>query len=311
MVNASAYVYVYPSSTSRMCMGCRGVCGCVCVVWVGVCVGGLGWGLGVEVWRCVGLEVCVCVIRLMEKLRFLWESGVLRTCRNCRKYKGRDCIVTNYICIWNVYSSGPVYISIFRIPSNITMATAFPSDNPSEGLKDIEEDLTCNICFQIFSNPKDLDCSHVFCLSCLENWIEKKPKIECPECRQLTAVPLGGLVNLKSNIRLRSMVEKYAARLTPRAAIPNCPSHEGERQHFFCVTCCVLVCQACLVIQHERPKHDIRELNDISKAKKVQMKVKMDTINKKEIQAADKQRKLEGNDRTTTCKDGRRKTKRR
>ena len=38
----------------------------------------------------------------------------------------------------------------------------------SEALRKLEEQLTCPICLEQFTNPKILPCFHSFCLHCLE-----------------------------------------------------------------------------------------------------------------------------------------------
>ena len=41
--------------------------------------------------------------------------------------------------------------------------------------------LGCPICYQIFEDPRFLDCGHGFCLSCIESALSNKN--ECPVCR--------------------------------------------------------------------------------------------------------------------------------
>ena len=158
------------------------------------------------------------------------------------------------------------------------MATA--SDNPDVSIRVMEEDLSCNICYNLLREPKDLDCPHVYCLQCLQEWVGKQPTIECPECRHITIVPQGRLRDLKTNMRLKTMTEKYSERVEKQKGVPICPNHEGERQHFFCVTCDITVCHNCLVLEHPRPQHDIKELKVITKTRKAEMKTKMDRVHK-------------------------------
>ena len=158
------------------------------------------------------------------------------------------------------------------------MATA--SDNPDAAIRMMEEGLSCHICYNLLKEPKDLDCPHVYCLLCLQEWVKKKPTIECPECRYITIVPKGGLANLKTNLRLKNMVDNYVQGADKRIGVPICPNHDGERQHFFCVTCGITVCRACLVLEHPRPQHDIKELKVITKTQKEEIKTKMDHVQK-------------------------------
>ncbi|XP_072027753.1 tripartite motif-containing protein 2-like [Amphiura filiformis] len=168
------------------------------------------------------------------------------------------------------------------------MATASSASNPNISLSLMEEELTCSICFNLLRDPKELDCLHVFCLQCLQSWV-KEPTIECPECRHVTTVPHGGLANLKTILRLKAtcMVKKYEEHVDEqKEGTPFCPNHEGERQHFFCVTCGVTVCRDCLVLEHERPQHEIKELKVITKEQKGAMKTKMEHV-EKEVQKAE------------------------
>ena len=114
------------------------------------------------------------------------------------------------------------------IPETATMATA--ASAPDFSTKVMEEGLTCYICYNLLREQKDLDCPHVYCLECLQEWVKKKPTIESPECRSITVIPQGGLVNLKTNLRLKTMVDNYVQGGGKRERVPVCPNHEGERQ---------------------------------------------------------------------------------
>ena len=44
----------------------------------------------------------------------------------------------------------------------------------------------CPICFNLLDNNQTCitNCNHIFCIQCLEEWINKK-RIDCPTCRQI------------------------------------------------------------------------------------------------------------------------------
>ena len=48
--------------------------------------------------------------------------------------------------------------------------------------KNIPDHLNCTICLEVFVNPKKLNCSHIFCESCLKGWMRSGKK--CPMCRK-------------------------------------------------------------------------------------------------------------------------------
>ena len=170
------------------------------------------------------------------------------------------------------------------------MATA--SDHPHVSVQEMKDDLSCCICYNLLREPKELDCPHIYCLQCLQDWVGKQSTIECPECRYISVVPKGGLVNLKTNLRLKTMVEKYADRIEKQKGVPICSEHEGERQHFFCVTCGTTVCHNCLVFNHPRPQHEIKELKVITKMRKSEIKVKMDRVQEEVKKAKEGEQKL-------------------
>uniref|UniRef100_A0A3B5LZV2 Tripartite motif containing 59 n=1 Tax=Xiphophorus couchianus TaxID=32473 RepID=A0A3B5LZV2_9TELE len=82
----------------------------------------------------------------------------------------------------------------------------------------LEEDLTCSVCYSLFSDPRVLPCSHTFCKNCLENllqvstnysiWRPLRLPIKCPHCRSVVELPPSGVDALPSNVSLRAIVEK-------------------------------------------------------------------------------------------------------
>ena len=122
-----------------------------------------------------------------------------------------------------------------------------------------------------------MDCPHVFCLECLQKLDKVERTIKCPECRHITIVPRGGLVKLKTNHRLKTMIERY----DKDKPVPVCPYHAGESQHFFCVTCDVTVCHNCLILKHPRPQHEIKELAVVAKEQKKEMQTKAHHLQEK------------------------------
>ena len=157
----------------------------------------------------------------------------------------------------------------------------------------VEEDLTCPLCFELFIEPnipKELDCPHIQCQPCLEmitdGW---KPTIECPECRVVTKLSSEGIDGLKTNIRIRSLAEKHFNHLQKRkssankklavavpdaSGVPMCPNHSGEKVHFYCTTCKMTACQACIVLKHEpRTRHNIKDVNEMYAEQQKEMKM--------------------------------------
>ena len=139
-----------------------------------------------------------------------------------------------------------------------------------------------------------MDCPHVFCLECLQQWVKKKATIECPECRYITVVPQGGLGNLKTNLRLKNVVEafvkgKNAKSVEKTTAAPTCPDHDGQQQHFFCVTCRITACHNCLVWKH--PRHEIKTLIEMREVEEKNRRKKIRELEnfERKVESAKKQ----------------------
>uniref|UniRef100_A0A1X7TIU2 RING-type domain-containing protein n=1 Tax=Amphimedon queenslandica TaxID=400682 RepID=A0A1X7TIU2_AMPQE len=76
--------------------------------------------------------------------------------------------------------------------------TANLKPSPSSlGLLKLEEELTCPVCLDHYTNPKTLPCLHSFCQHCLEGLpLDKKNEtyyLSCPTCRHCTELPEEGV----------------------------------------------------------------------------------------------------------------------
>ena len=47
----------------------------------------------------------------------------------------------------------------------------------STALKELDEQLTCNVCLDQYTNPKTLPCLHSFCLKCIEK-LPQDPQVQ-------------------------------------------------------------------------------------------------------------------------------------
>ena len=78
--------------------------------------------------------------------------------------------------------------------------------------KTAESELSCPVCLELFTAPhipKDLPgCRHICCEVCLEDLVKRRKK-QCPECRKVIQFPRGGVKMLPTNIRIRSLAEKF------------------------------------------------------------------------------------------------------
>ncbi|XP_075768900.1 zinc finger protein RFP-like [Pelodiscus sinensis] len=107
-----------------------------------------------------------------------------------------------------------------------------------------QDEVTCPICLEYFTDPVSIKCGHNFCRACLcQYWGESDPNFSCPQCRE--TIPqrhlhpnyqLGNLVDLVK--RLRLPVEP-----APKGQ-PGCERHQ-EALKLFCQEDQAPICVIC------------------------------------------------------------------
>ena len=165
-------------------------------------------------------------------------------------------------------------------------------------LEKVRAELICSICLDLLCEPKKLNCDHSFCQKCLEIHIQKSPRqtpvppdptdrspaptdkpnnvIVCACCREETQLPENGVEGLKTNFKLKNLVEILSSQEREKTvqdlgkghyrrfnqAVPKCTleHHESEYCVFFCKTCNELFCRFCIPMhktkQHEWDNYD-------------------------------------------------------
>lgn len=118
-----------------------------------------------------------------------------------------------------------------RSISGVTMSSKLP-----------EEDLSCPVCCDIFTDPVLLPCSHSFCRSCLQNFWDSSVFRTCPVCRRRTSRK-----QPPSNLALRNLCEAFVQTQNLRCEKEKkaaCPQH-GEQLKLFCVDDQQPICVVC------------------------------------------------------------------
>eukprot|EP00079_Xenopus_tropicalis_P031669 XP_017945440.1 PREDICTED: E3 ubiquitin-protein ligase Midline-1-like [Xenopus tropicalis] len=90
--------------------------------------------------------------------------------------------------------------------------------------RNVEKELICPLCWNIYTDPVTLPCGHNFCRSCIvrtwDEWEEIEEELSCPECRERYR----RRPELKLNLRLHNIVE---------ICLPSSPSQGDTR-----ILCC-------------------------------------------------------------------------
>ncbi|XP_070704377.1 zinc-binding protein A33 [Pempheris klunzingeri] len=103
-----------------------------------------------------------------------------------------------------------------------------------------EEDLTCPICCDIFTDPVLLSCSHSFCRSCLKRCWDTGLR-ECPVCRKRASKS-----SAPSNLALKNVCEAILQVRRQSSVLEklNCNLH-GEKLKLFCLLDKQPICVVC------------------------------------------------------------------
>ena len=147
------------------------------------------------------------------------------------------------------------------------------STSSSTALKKIEEQLTCAICLDLYTNPKTLPCLHSFCQHCLEG-LPLRPQgynhfISCPTCRHCTQLPQPTeatdfptafqINNLKEIYNLMTKVSGHQ-----QVTCDNCTTTNATG---YCKECTKFLCPKCIDIHKNWAPiadHKIRSLDEVA-----------------------------------------------
>ena len=137
-------------------------------------------------------------------------------------------------------------------------------------LNNLHEEVSCSVCMNTFTDPKQLPCLHSFCLHCLNDILRTSGRddiILCPECRRECQVPGSGTLNeLPTNFRINSLLDVLAIKDCNTTAVKCGNCDKKSSQSFYCFQCCAFWCEADCVSLHNGIKankeHRVLALKD-------------------------------------------------
>ena len=149
--------------------------------------------------------------------------------------------------------------------------------------KKLEEYLNCPICLDTYTDPKTLQCNHVYCRQCLVPLgvrdQQGKLGLTCPACRQVTPIPDRGVAGLQPAFHINRLLEiqesfqvlevpatteeavKSVTVDPPRNVVRHCFEHPKEEIKLYCEICGELACYKCGLKGGMHHDHEYNELD--------------------------------------------------
>ena len=172
-------------------------------------------------------------------------------------------------------------------------------------LQDVEEELNCSICLDTYTDPKLLQCYHVYCQKCLVKLVVRDQQggqltLTCPTCRHTTPVPANGVAGLQPAFQINHLlevvekhkkaaadpsasenVERDSTSLTPHDKISVCcPEHGGKEVELYCETCGETICLRCALKGGKHHSHDYEELDKAFERYNVEITASLESMEK-------------------------------
>ena len=140
-------------------------------------------------------------------------------------------------------------------------------------LEELEREITCSVCHNIYDQAKLLPCNHYYCSSCIDSLAarSKGKPFDCPECRKETCLPSsGGVAGLQPAFFVERMKDVYfkIAKVEGKveAVCEQCSA--AAKSVAFCRQCAHFICSHC-VRCHKTLKvyagHEVTSLEDLKR----------------------------------------------
>ena len=124
-----------------------------------------------------------------------------------------------------------------------------------EALRKLEDQLTCGICLDSYTEPKLLQCFHVFCKECLERLVvhdHQGLSLHCPSCRRSTLLPPTGVSGLQTAFYLNNLFEvRDAIEKVKQPQKTQCEKCKKRVATSFCRNCGQFICARCTETHQE------------------------------------------------------------
>ena len=150
------------------------------------------------------------------------------------------------------------------------MAERPTSDSAAEqALKKLADQLTCGICLESYTDPKLLQCFHVFCKKCLEQVAARGQQgqpLVCPNCRGTTQIPPNAISSLQGAFHIHHLFEiQDALKKIKAPQRPICEKCKKRNATSYCRDCGQFICEFCTEVHESWDEFSSHEVISLGK----------------------------------------------
>ena len=139
----------------------------------------------------------------------------------------------------------------------------------------LEEFITCNICFELYSHPQSLRCRHVYCHHCIQK-LTHESQVQCPDCREISSIS-----DVKNDFRTQSLIDDYnqqrnTVNPVSGGSVKLCDICQESKKvaKSFCKVCQEYLCKECVRVHtHSKATKDHKLIEVIHMMKETQREI--------------------------------------
>ena len=128
-------------------------------------------------------------------------------------------------------------------------------------LKKLEDQLNCPVCLDTYTDPKQLQCHHIYCQKCLRRLVDRDQQgqaiLICPNCRQVTPVPANGVAGLQPAFQTNHLLDILKEHKKAKEGVLYCADHQERELELYCESCEQLICFQCTITEHRSHSYSL------------------------------------------------------
>ena len=151
---------------------------------------------------------------------------------------------------------------------------AEPVSVTDQALKKLADQLECSICLDSFTDPKLLQCFHVFCKDCLEPLVLRNLhglSLRCPNCRRSTIISANGVSGLQPAFHVHHLFEIKDALQKVKQGLEGqktkCEKCKKREVNGFCRDCGKFVCEVCMEVHQTWEEYSTHKVISLEQLK--------------------------------------------